>query len=103
MASKCVNCHSHPGTLFQANIINYIRKDFSIARSHENKPEMIFYLEVSFNFCIFAPHFKIYTKMTKNDKPSVDSMVELLKPGFDALMKQGKITQKEIKTKRKTK
>lgn len=30
-------------------------------------------------------------------------MVELLKPGFDALMKQGKITQKELKTNRKKK
>lgn len=41
--------------------------------------------------------------MTKNDKPTVDSMVELLKPGFNALMKQGKITQKELKTNRKKK
>lgn len=41
--------------------------------------------------------------MAKNDKPSVDLMVELLKPGFDALMKQGKITQKELKTNRKKK
>lgn len=41
--------------------------------------------------------------MAKNDKPSVDSMVELLKSGFDALMKQGKITQKELKTNRKKK
>ena len=41
--------------------------------------------------------------MAKNDKPSVDSMVEFLKPGFDALMKQGKITQKELKTNRKKK
>lgn len=41
--------------------------------------------------------------MAKNNKPTVDSMVELLKPGFDALMKQGKITQKELKTNRKKK
>jgi len=60
-------------------------------------------LDISFNFCIFAPQFKIYTKMAKNNKPTVDSMVELLKPGFDALMKQGKITQKELKTNRKKK
>lgn len=41
--------------------------------------------------------------MTKNDKHTVDSMIELLKPGFDALMKQGKITQKEMKINRKKK
>lgn len=41
--------------------------------------------------------------MTKNNKPTVDKMVELLKPGFDALIKQGKITQKELKTNRKKK
>jgi hypothetical protein len=39
--------------------------------------------------------------MAKNDKPTVDSMVELLKPSFDNLMKQGKITQKELVAKRK--
>lgn len=39
--------------------------------------------------------------MAKKNEPSVDSMVELLKPGFDALMKQGKITQKELVAKRK--
>jgi hypothetical protein len=39
--------------------------------------------------------------MTKKNEPSVDSMVELLKPSFDKLMKQGKITQKELVTKRK--
>lgn len=41
--------------------------------------------------------------MAKNDKPTVDSMVELLQPGFDALLKQGKITQKELKTNHKKK
>lgn len=40
--------------------------------------------------------------MAKNEH-SVDEFVNLLKPSFDAVMNQGKITQKEIKTKRKTK
>lgn len=38
-----------------------------------------------------------------NNEHSVDEFVNLLKPSFDTVMNQGKITQKEIKTKRKTK
>lgn len=41
--------------------------------------------------------------MAKKEEQSVDEIVNMLRPSFDKLMKVGKVTQKDLKTKRKTK
>lgn len=86
-----------------ANIINYIRSILKCPRSDKNyiKIDFLFaYIKIILYICSII--LKISTIMTNNEH-SVDELVNLLKPSFDAVMNQGKITQKEIKTKRKTK
>lgn len=41
--------------------------------------------------------------MASKKEQKIDEMVELLKPSFDKLMKVGKMTQKDLKNKRKIK